>query len=109
MTRLPFIAALAALSGCAAINPALTGAGVPGTIVADTNALGQLACQADGVWVLVTGANVVGAASSAVAAVCAAAAPGAVPGAVPGGTVARVVSVGADVLGVLAASKVVGL
>jgi hypothetical protein len=109
MTRAIIVAAIAALSGCAAINPALTGAGVSSTIVADTNALGQLACQANGVWMLVAGANVVGAASSAVASVCAAAAPGAVPGAVPGGTVARVVTVGNDVLAVLAASKAAGL
>ena len=109
MTRIAILAAAIALSGCSTINTALTSAGASSTIVADTPARGQLACQANGAWMLVAGANVVGAASSAVAAVCAAAAPGAVPGAVPGGTVAKIVTVGNDVLSVLAASKAAGL
>ena len=105
MTRLPILAALAALSGCAALNTAATTAGVSPGIVADTNALGQLACHVNNDWVLVAGANVLHAQSAAVAHVCSAAAPGSVPDAIPSGTVATIVSVGSDVLAVLEASK----
>lgn len=116
MNRILPIIALFGLVGCSAVNPAATNAlttagdANAATHVADANALGQLACQlATGGWVQVTGANVVGATAAAVANVCAAASPGAVPGAVPDDQVAKVVSVGNDVLAMLAASKAVGL
>lgn len=103
------------LSACAQTQPlvtqTMTDAGVPAataqTITADAAALGQLMCAANGMWVAPTGANVVNATATAVAQACAIAAPGSVPGAPPTGTLAKVVTVGNDVLALLNASKVV--
>jgi len=114
MRYLPLVALLA-LAACQAVNPvveqSLTAAGDKAAAqhVADMNALGQLACRtASGAWVLPVGANVVGATAKAVAQVCDAAAPGSLPGALPSASVAKIVSVGNQVLDVLAASKVLG-
>ena len=105
-------AACALLPGCTLINPiatsTLASAGDKNAAihVADLNALGALACQAaDGSWVSVVGANVVGATAQAVAKVCAEVQPGAVPGALPDGAVATAVNVGLAVLAGLNASK----